>query len=1195
MPDMVLFRKGCLMNGNFSLKLESLPGDSTMVCTLAVGGQRRSSRACYARALLVAVLAGHVWVGDPLGLTAGYLAATNVAAQEVAPVAEDTSTSEQVPESAPASASPSASTLPVAAASETPAATTPPVANPVTAAPVTTPPAAPVVPPKAVVAPKIEASFSAPATPVVPNEDPEKPFSFSFRYAPWADVLQLFATKANLTLDLTEIPPGTFNYLDSRRYTPIEALDILNGYLLPKGFVLVRRDQFLVVANISNGIPPNLVPDVLPEDLEKRGKNELMSVLIPLTGLDAEVAANEVKDLVGPQGKVSSLKNTNSIVVTDIGSNLRRIHRLLTGDGATGNRELTFKSVPLKHITAAEAERTVRRLFGLPTSTATTMSSSSSYSRDERSRWEDRGRDDRGRDPREQQQPQTSRPSTTTNALASKLQVTAETRTNSLLIAAPATLLPTVEELIKSIDVDRGADGRPLAGESPVSLRVYQVTSSDLTQVVRTISTLMPGTVVGEDARYGKIFIQATETEHAEIDRLVKQLAGDASSSVAVVNLVKLDPVAASNTLRSLFSSDGREAPSIEPDAYGNRLMIRGTPDQLAQVKSLLAELGEDGTGNAKRTTGQGMVRSLTLGGRDPEEVLQLMQKVWAATDESPIRIVVPSARNPVRELKTPGARKIEPTQTPAPRQPDLTTGVPVDRSPVPNTASLPVAAATPAARGSLLTVSRTSRPAQAVRVAAMLEEEAVDLEGDETLSPTAKDTKGPEGIPQESADAETPANEAAASSEVAGDASPGTTPSTKATTPQVSKEADGKATLKAVPPGVSMTVNGDEIIMTSPDTTALDRLEELFATLSESIPARTRWTIFYLRSADATETATMLERLFPQSSVTSSSAADSGGMFGGFSSGFSSMGKSMLGATGLDSLGSSSQPVRIITDTRANALFVSGPTDKIREIEQMLEILDADELPQNARDRLPRSIAVNYADVEEVASIVNEVFKDKLESPQAMPGGGQRGGRGGGGGDFNPLAMMMGQMGGGAQGRGAQRGPEMTLGVDTRTSHLVVSANDSLFQQVSELVTDLDQRAKDARQTIRVITLDKADPAVLSQSISSLMPKVSVSGSSRTRPSRSSTGSGGNSSQPQQEQSQQQPNSDDLRRIMEQRMRERMGSGGGGAAPSGGGFGGGGFGGGGRGQGGGNTGGGGFGGGRGGGGNTGGGGRGGR
>jgi type II secretory pathway component GspD/PulD (secretin) len=1111
LPDMDLFRKGCLMDGNFSLRLESLPGDSTMVGTPATGAWRQSCRGGYARALLVAMLAGHALVGDPLGLTGGYLSTANATAQEVAPVANTLPSTAPAPELTPASASPLVSTLPESASGETPTAATPPVANPVTAAPVTTAPgtpapvmsapvsvapAAPNALPKPVVAPKIEASFNPQPASVSPAVDPERPFSFSFRYAPWADVLQLFATKAGLTLDLTEIPPGTFNYLDGRRYTPIEALDILNGYLLPKGFVLVRRDQFLVVANISTGIPPNLVPDVLPEELDNRGKNELMSVVIPLSGLDAEVAANEIRELVGPQGKVSALKNTNSVVVTDIGSNLRRIYRLLTSDGATGNRDLTFKSIALKHISSQEAERTVRRLFGLPTNSATTTTSSSSSSSD-RSRWDDRGRDDRSRDPREQQPP--PRTTSTTNSLAAKLQVTADPRTNSLLVAAPATLLPTVEDLIKSIDVDRGADGRPLAEDSPVSLRVYQVTSSDLAQVVKTISTLMPGTVVGEDTRYGKIFIQANENEHGEIDRLVKQLAGNASSSVAVINLVKLDPVAASNTLRSLFSNEGREAPSIEPDAYGNRLMIRGTPEQLSQVKSLLSELGEDGTGQAKRATGQGMVRSLTLGGRDPEEVMQMMQKVWAASEESPIRVVVPSARNPVRELKTPGARRIEPTSVPE--------NPPAERSPV--TRELPVTQqiqpsreiASTVPQNRLLTVSRTSTlkdvPQQEAEAVVLEEASANNLQNKNTPEPSietppAKDSKSQ--------------------------------PATKAS------------------PGVSMTVNGDEIIMTSPDTNALDRLEELFSALSETIPARTRWTIFYLRSADATETATMLERLFPQSSVTASSAADSGGMFGGFTSGFSSMSRGMLSATGLDSLGSASQPVRIITDTRANALFVSGPADKVREIEQMLEILDAEELPQNARDRLPRSIPVNYADVEEVASIVNEVFKDKLESPQAMPGGG-RSGRSGG--DFNPLAMLMGQQGG-QQGRGAQRGPEMTIGVDTRTSHLVVSANDTLFQQVSELVLDLDQRAKDARQTIRVITLDKADPTILSQSISSLMPKVSVSGSSRSRPSRSGSSSAGNNNnqnQPQPEQ--QQPNPDDIRRIMEQRMRERMGSGG--------------------------------------------------
>src|SRR5438874_6572396 len=93
-----------------------------------------------------------------------------------------------------------------------------------------------------------------------PASEPQ--LKFRFRFAPWKDVLEWFAQQAELTLDLNEVPPGTFNFVDnSRTYTPTEALDVVNGYLLQKGHVLVRRDKFLVVANVDN-IPPNLIPQV---------------------------------------------------------------------------------------------------------------------------------------------------------------------------------------------------------------------------------------------------------------------------------------------------------------------------------------------------------------------------------------------------------------------------------------------------------------------------------------------------------------------------------------------------------------------------------------------------------------------------------------------------------------------------------------------------------------------------------------------------------------------------------------------------------------------------------------------------------------------------------------------------------------------------------------------------------------------
>src|SRR5262249_45580163 len=154
-------------------------------------------------------------------------------------------------------------------------------------------------------------------------------------------VLKRFAQEAKLTLDMSETPPGTFNYYDDGTYSVTEALDIINGYLLQKGYALVRRDKFLVVVNIDHGIPPNLIPQVAIGELSKRGKNEIMSVVLPLADIDAKAAAEEIKDLLGPQGKVVPLVKTNRLLVTDIGANLVRIHDFLNEMGAVQDSKTT--------------------------------------------------------------------------------------------------------------------------------------------------------------------------------------------------------------------------------------------------------------------------------------------------------------------------------------------------------------------------------------------------------------------------------------------------------------------------------------------------------------------------------------------------------------------------------------------------------------------------------------------------------------------------------------------------------------------------------------------------------------------------------------------------------------------------------------------------------------------------------------
>jgi hypothetical protein len=129
---------------------------------------------------------------------------------------------------------------------------------------------------------------------------------------------------------------------------------------------------------------------------------------------------------------------------------------------------------------------------------------------------------------------------------------------------------------------------------------------------------------------------------------------------------------------------------------------------------------------------------------------------------------------------------------------------------------------------------------------------------------------------------------------------------------------------------------------------------------------------------------------------------------------------------------------------------------------------------------------------------------------------------------------------------------------VDARTSHIIVSCNDALFQRVDELVKTIDQRAKEARPTVRVVPLATADPSVVSGTVKSLFTKVSVSSSGSaprtTRPgsSQSNAPQGGGNSGGGAPDITRDPEM--IRRMMESRMRGGD-SGGGFGGPPGGGF----------------------------------------
>ena len=942
---------------------------------------------------------------------------------------------------------------------------------------------------------------------------PVKELSFNFRYAPWTDVLTLFAEAAGLTLDLNAVPPGSFNYRDSRKYTPMQALDVLNGYLLQKGYVLVRRDEFLVVVNIDAGIPPNLVPTVTLEELPTRGRNELMTVLIPLEGMTAEEAAVESRELLGPQGKVVALNKANKIVVTDIGSNLQRIHGLITGFEVEDGDKI-FRRFELEHISVLDADSVVRDLFGLGARGIENVSGSSRSSYDPRSRYgssSSYSSSSSSRDPRYG----ASSPADA-NAVVT---LAVDERTNSLLVTASPTNIKIIEEAITAVDLP------PLPGTASRSsrepyLEVYQLETADAMEVTKTLNVLFPGTILNEDGRTRRIHIKATEEMHRDIAATIRQLdgIGAGASQMAVIPLGRMDAYTATTSIQSLFYADGESAPVVQPHPSDNALIVRGTNEQVTQIKLLVTQL-EPGEGGGYG--GEGNLRTIPLGGRNPEDFLKALERVWNVRGRNPIRTVIPSATGAIRD------RRIPSTTSPFSLEDS-------EAAPAGNNTNRPAPANPPKEASNDKPNQSASRVPYETPVAARFDDVLLRSVPDDLAFAFADDPFS------EVSFAANPQDDAAADDNSSDPASNEDLQQLFLDLNAAEAGRDAAASDSNAP--IAITIQGGNLLIVSEDEAALDRLEDVIASLASAMPPTTQWTVFYLRSADATQTASILERLFPTSSVSTSIGGSDGGFMSELSGGLSSMGRGIMGMSGLDSVLSGPQTLRIIPDVRSNSLFVSGPPHQIDEVEDVLRILDASELPEQLRDRAPRYIAVKHAQVDEVAEIIRDVFKEELTPPQPVQQ--QRGGSG-----ANPFAALMGGGGGSA----AAAKVQMTLGIDYQNSRLYVSSSDPTFQQVQAMVEEIDSAALEARRAIRVVPLQHASSAIIQQTIGSLLPRVRVSSSSTSSRASSSSGAGSSDSNNDA----QQQAAEQLRQQFIQRAIQ--GGGGGGGFPGGGGGGGGG------------------------------------
>jgi hypothetical protein len=157
---------------------------------------------------------------------------------------------------------------------------------------------------------------------------------FNFSGVTWPAVLEWFANEADLALQLDQIPIGSWTFADpTRTYSISEALDVINLALLKRGYCLVRRGRMLQVIDLEQQNADKLISElaelVRPEQLEERGRSDIVSCVFPLGSMAADAAKEELALMIGPWGRVIVLDSARQVKVTEAADKLIAIRDLL--------------------------------------------------------------------------------------------------------------------------------------------------------------------------------------------------------------------------------------------------------------------------------------------------------------------------------------------------------------------------------------------------------------------------------------------------------------------------------------------------------------------------------------------------------------------------------------------------------------------------------------------------------------------------------------------------------------------------------------------------------------------------------------------------------------------------------------------------------------------------------------------------
>ncbi|HUY90612.1 MAG TPA: secretin N-terminal domain-containing protein [Pirellulales bacterium] len=875
--------------------------------------------------------------------------------------------------------------------------------------------------------------------------------SFSFKGQPWPAVLEWLADISEMSLQWEEAPAGYLDLTTRGRYTIEEVHDLINSVLLSKGFTLLHNGDVLIVANLRN-LDTSLVPRVTIPELKRCGAYELVKTFIDLDWLVAADAAEEIKPMLSPYGKVAALKTTNRLDVLETAGNLRRIVELVDEEQSDNGQQRLVEEFRLQHTRAAEVLETLQTLLGIEPKNKAPLDPRQAMMQQQQMMMAQQGQPGQ---PGVQPAPAKKEP---------QVFLVVNSRENSILANAPPDKMAVIRQAVAVVDVPQDAGQGLLANIHKMQVyRLAGVTPEALVKVLKELGSLDPTTRLEIDQKNRAIIAYAPLADHVLIRSLVDKLDG-AGRRFEVIQLRVLSAEYVAGSINTLMNgpektdnsrsrypfyffdrggdSQQQQDPAdrfqIEADIEHNRLLLRANDVELAEVKTLLMKLGEvSPEGRNGHTT-----RVIpAMPGEETQRLLERLERIWPSVAPNPLEI-------------EPGSLEPDASGPPRGRQPEKRSRRPASKTQPKAEPAAPREHPTPEKETRRESFENPKLLAQGPRYLLAQDRQVKQAEdaasGDETSGEvvSADDQPDAPAKPAEVEPAEMDDEQ-------------------KAPPDGAAPLVPGQDLPRAAHAPVKVTVGPYGLIISSADTDALDRLEDLVV---DVMPPRLTYKVFALRHTYAKDVVDLLESIYKNDADGKSKRTDVfESLWYGYRPQSNEKTRSSL---------SSRRPLSFVPDAVTNTILVQGAdANQLAEIESLIEVYDQRETPDSNSVRRTQLVALRYAKAIEVSEIVKDVYRDLLSPndkalqknvPQQPQQQQERNG-----GFYDAMFSYLTDDPEKSQSVPRFKGM-LSVGIDERSNSLAISAPQVLLADVLEMVDKLDLAAKPTRAVVRIKKLSR-------------------------------------------------------------------------------------------------------------------------